>query len=87
MNIRECTHFEASLDKVMSGHNEIKLQDGGLQMLGKVSLYVVDTQVIWWYLIEHVQYIGLSFIDFSANDFYVTCMSLIHQVRLAAGFE
>lgn len=61
MNMRECTHLEASLDKVMSGHNEIKLQDGGLQMLGKVSLYVVDTQVIWWYLIEHVRYIGLSF--------------------------
>lgn len=60
--MRECTHLEASLDKVMSGHNEIKLQDGGLQMLGKVSLYVVDTQVIWWYLIEHVRYIGLSFI-------------------------
>lgn len=56
-------------------------------MLGKVSLYVVDTQVIWWYLIKHVQYISLSFIDFSANTFYVTCMSLIHQVRLAAGFE
>lgn len=48
----KCTHLEAPLDKVMSCHNKIELQHGGLQMLGQVTLYVIDPQVIWWHLGE-----------------------------------
>lgn len=46
------THLETSLDKVMSCHNKVELQHGGLQMLGQVALYIVDPQVIWWHLRE-----------------------------------
>lgn len=57
----------------MSGHNKIKFQHGRLQVLGKVSLYVVDTQVIWWYLIEYFPDIGLSFIGFMIFSMLPVC--------------